>query len=133
MATRSKEAVRERNDDDDNVSCSSSDSAYDEERPPRDESDSKEEVTNRSTSNESSSLKLGRTESEAVQNSKYLVYLVLALFAIGSASATWFFVRSEEQNEFEAKVSQEHTCIACTYILNIANKSSVISFPFRTL
>jgi hypothetical protein len=49
-------------------------------------------------------------ENQAVRSSKRLVYAVMGVFALGTAMATWFFVRQEERNEFENEVRGLAAC-----------------------
>ena len=48
---------------------------------------------------------LSEKEYKAVRYTKFLVYSMLFACAAASATATWFFVRSEEKREFEDEVS----------------------------
>eukprot|EP00980_Cylindrotheca_fusiformis_P013753 scaffold3541_cov116-Cylindrotheca_fusiformis.AAC.6 len=46
-------------------------------------------------------------EQKAVNRSKFLVFFVLLLAVSGTASATYFLMKDEEQGDFEASVSCE--------------------------
>jgi len=98
---------RNDNDEDDYDESTSSDTLIENHavriEEPVSESKGEDTQNGGSSSHASSSIKLGQDESEAVQTSKRLVYLILGIFAMGSAAATWFYVRTEEQNAFQVK------------------------------
>jgi hypothetical protein len=51
-----------------------------------------------------SSFSLARAETQAVRRSKRIVLLVILLAAIAIGTATYLFMRNEENDQFEAQV-----------------------------
>ena len=69
-----------------------------------DESSSGTSQNGVTVSSASTEKEIGHSETIAVSRSKYLVYVALLFAALGISTATYFFTRKSETNEFESEV-----------------------------
>jgi hypothetical protein len=54
-----------------------------------------------------SSISLARAETKAVNRSKIIVLLVIAIAATACGTATYFFTKSEEEDDFHSQVRRD--------------------------